>query len=67
MLEWLAVLCVLCSIWALSEKLYRWGWGMNLLACALWSMFAFDVSAWALLAQQGLIAVMAVRGLYNSW
>lgn len=61
--QWMGMILVIVQLWAVSSQRYRTGWVLCLLACAVWGYVSVTSSLPALLVQQIIIAVLAIRGL----
>ncbi len=61
----LALVFIIAQLWLMGNNRYRWGWYFALAACGAWTVWCISTGAWALLAQQVIIASLSIRALKN--
>lgn len=64
-MSYVALALVIAQLWLMGSNRYRWGWMLALTACGAWAVWCVATGAWALLAQQAVIAGLSVRALKN--
>ncbi len=60
-----ALVLVITQLWLMGSNRYRLGWWFALAATGVWASWCVATGAWALLAQQAVIAGLSIRALRN--
>ena len=63
--EWLGMSLVLLGLWSFGSGYMRLGFIAQLMSAITWTVVSVNASLWGLLALQGGIAYLAVRGLWR--
>lgn len=63
--QWAAVFLISVQLYLMSEKQYRLGWWACLVACVAWTIYAVEIQSTGLLAQQAILAFLAIRGIWK--
>ncbi len=64
-IEWLGMALVLLGLWSFGSDHMRLGFIAQLMSAVAWTVVSINASLWGLLALQGGIAYLAVRGLWR--
>ena len=64
-IEWAGMALVLLGLWAFGSDRMRLGFISQLMSAVAWTVVSINASLWGLLALQGGIAYLAVRGLWR--
>jgi len=64
-MSFVALALVVTQLWLMGSNKYRRGWQCALAACGAWAVWCVVTGAWAMLAQQVIIAALSVRALKN--
>lgn len=64
-IEWAGMALVLLGLWAFGSDRMRLGFTAQLMSAVAWTVISLNASLWGLLALQGGIAFLAVRGLWR--
>ncbi len=66
-IEWMGMALVLGGLWAFGSERLVLGFVLQLMSAVAWTIVSYDAALWGLLALQGGIAFLALRGLYRQW
>jgi hypothetical protein len=65
LIEWAGMALVLLGLWAFGSGRMKMGFITQLMSAVAWTVVGFNASLWGLLALQGGIAYLAIRGLWR--
>jgi hypothetical protein len=65
LIEWAGMALVLLGLWAFGSNHMRLGFIAQLVSAVAWTVVSINASLWGLLALQGGIAYLAMRGLWK--
>lgn len=63
--EWAGMALVLGGLWAFGSERLTLGFVLQLMSAVTWTIVSIGSGLWGLLALQGGIAFLALRGLYK--
>ena len=64
-IEWIGMALVLGGLWAFGSSRMKLGFILQLLSAIAWTIVGINSALWGLLALQGGIAFLAIRGLWK--
>ncbi len=67
LIEWAGMALVLLGLWAFGSGYMRLGFIAQLISAVAWTIVSINAALWGLLALQGGIAYLAIRGLWRQF